>query len=506
MKNNQNNIFITLTAAVVSFSYRLVDRYQPLSGLMRRGGIRFKWALVVSMILSLMVIMFITLFTVMSSNALVSANDKLCLTIAGNISSAESMLTAEEKPMTRSLILQDIVSGLVKSKINGLEYIAVYDLMGMLVEKKGSYAANSYSQKRAKEVPTDIFDEIKKIEGFQKRKMEYRNKDNDLVSSFQYRLPLSFFNTQVGVIELIFTEASILEPVRKARMIIILFSVGLLLLGVGITLIVAKGMVHPIKILFKGMIRVREGDLEIKLDINRHDEIGDLSREFNNMIIHLREKLQMQKFVSERTVSMIREETASGNIGLGGKRQNLAFLFSDIRGFTSISEKLEPEEVVTLLNEYLDLQAKIIKKHHGDIDKYVGDEVMAVFSGKEKADNSITCAIEIIDQIRTLNLLKGDSGLKSMNVGIGLNLGTVIQGRMGSSDRMDNTCIGDVVNLAARLCSHAESGEIIASKDIVAKLTKNTFQFKKLDPINVKGKEDMIEIYSISGSEINAEK
>jgi class 3 adenylate cyclase len=163
-----------------------------------------------------------------------------------------------------------------------------------------------------------------------------------------------------------------------------------------------------------------------------------------------------------------------------------------------MSEKMEPEEVVTILNEYLDLQAKIIKKNHGDIDKFVGDEVMAVFSGDEKADNAMACAIEIIDQIKKLNKNRDDTGLKSINVGIGLNLGNVIQGRMGSSDRMDNTCIGDAVNLAARLCSRAGSGAILASKDIVSKLTKDKFKLKKLDPITVKGKENPIEIYTIA--------
>src|SRR5208337_4418563 len=135
MIQNKKNFFNIFTTAMVSSSYRFVDRYEPLSGLIRRGGIRFKWAFVVSMILLLMVLMFVSLFTVMSSNALVSANDKLCLTIAGNISSTESILTAERRPMKRSLILQDMVNGLVNSKINGLQYIAVYDLMGMLVEK-----------------------------------------------------------------------------------------------------------------------------------------------------------------------------------------------------------------------------------------------------------------------------------------------------------------------------------------------------------------------------------
>lgn len=395
-----------------------------------------------------------------------------------------------------------MVNGLVKSKINGLQYIAVYDLRGMLVEKKGSYAANTYGANRAKIIPTNIFDEIKSIDSFQKRKIDYQSNDNGLVSSFQYRLPLSFFKTRVGIIELIFTEASILKPVKKARLIILLFSCGLLLMGIGITVVVAKGMVHPIKNLFEGMIKVREGDLEIRMDIKRHDELGNLSTEFNNMIVHLREKLQMQKFVSERTVSMIHEETASGNISLGGTRKNLAFLFSDIRGFTAMSEKMEPEDVVTILNEYLDLQAKIIKQNNGDIDKYVGDEVMAVFSGDLKADNAIASAIEIIDQIKKLNKSKDITGLQSINVGIGLNIGNVIQGRMGSRDRMDNTCIGDTVNLAARLCSQAESGAILASKDIVLKLTKGKFQIKKLDPIKVKGKENLIEIYAITGTRV----
>jgi len=151
---------------------------------------------------------------------------------------------------------------------------------------------------------------------------------------------------------------------------------------------------------------------------------------------------------------------------------------------------MEPEDVVTILNEYLDLQAKIIKKNQGDIDKYVGDEIMAVFSGDEKADNAVASAIEIASQIAELNKTKDDMGLKSINVGIGMALGNVIQGRMGSKERMDNTSIGDTVNLAARLCAHAESGEILVSKDIVSKLTKDKFHFKKLEPIMVKGKEN----------------
>jgi class 3 adenylate cyclase len=134
----------------------------------------------------------------------------------------------------------------------------------------------------------------------------------------------------------------------------------------------------------------------------------------------------------------------------------------------------------------------------------VGDEVMAVFSGDRKADNAIESAIEIIDEIKKLNKNKDDNGIRSINVGIGLNIGNVIQGRMGSSDRMDNTCIGDAVNLAARLCSQAESGAILASKEIVLQLTKDKFQVTKLEPIKVKGKENLIEIFAIADAKITS--
>lgn len=151
------------------------------------------------------------------------------------------------------------------------------------------------------------------------------------------------------------------------------------------------------------------------------------------------------------------------------------------------------------MNEYLDLQAQVIKKHHGDIDKFVGDEVMAVFSGDKRADNALACAIEILNKLNQLNKDREAEGLKTISVGIGLHMGDVVHGRMGSRDRMDNTSIGDAVNLSARLCSQAEPGAILASKEIVSNATKGKFLGKKLEPIRVKGKEKPIEIFGITG-------
>lgn len=499
MKEKKYNSGTIFTDASSPLIYRIIDRSQFLSSMVRKGGISFKFAAVISMTLLTIIAIFVILFTLLSSRTLMSAYDKLYLTVAGNISATEAILTAEPDPLKRSLILQDIVSGLVNSKIDGLEYAAVYDLTGKIAGTAASYAAHTDPLKRSQAVPARLFNEIKTVDTFQKKKILFAEKNRPPVNCFQYRVPFKFFNVKVGLIEIVFTEESVLGPINKAIIIIIAVSIVLMLLGIGLAVFVARGMVRPIHGLCDGMISVREGDLETRLDINRHDEIGDLSGEFNTMIAHLREKLHMQKFVSKSTVSMIRKKSDSGIINLGGTRQNYAYLFSDIRGFTAMSEKMAPEEVVKILNEYLDLQAKIVKRNHGDIDKFVGDEVMAVFSGPSRADNAIMCAIEIIGEIRKLNKKREKERKKTIAIGIGLNIGDVIEGCIGSSDRMDNTSIGDTVNLAARLCSQADPGMILATKTIVSKSTKGKFTGKKLDPVKVKGKEKPIDVYSITG-------
>ncbi len=480
------------------FLYRVVEAVPFLKVLIARGGILMKWTVLISFITVSVVAVLSAIFTMMATAALKASARQLCATIAGNISSAESIITAERSTFRRSVILQDIVSGLSKSGIDGFEYAAVYDTSGNLVERSRAYAAHTVSAKRARPIPADLFKEVRGVRGFQEDRVVCAGSGGD-AHCFRYRMPFNFFNVPVGVIEVVFTEESILGPVKRMRLYIMLLGVLILLCGVAVSVVTARGMVQPINRLSGGMNRIREGDLAVELEVTSHDELGDLSAEFNELIGHLREKLQMQKFVSESTVSMIRQQSKSGDIALGGARQNFAFLFSDIRGFTAMSEKLEPEQVVSILNEYLDLQAQIIKKNGGDIDKFVGDEVMAVFSGKGKADHAFTSAVQILDAIKKLNESRMRKNEITVEVGIGIHCGDVVHGRMGSRDRMDNTSIGDAVNLSARLCSQADAGTIIVSKDVLAIATKGRFTGKKLEPVRVKGKAKPIEIYTITG-------
>ena len=507
MEINDNSIKKEpLLARIGQVFYIIVEKIPFLDKGVRKGGILLKWTLTISFLILVVVLVLSLMFTLMSTRALKKAGENQCKTIAGNISAvAIPLIDTERSKLKRSLNLQDILTGISKSKIPGLEYAVLYDVSGNLAERTKSFAAHTKSNYRARRVPKEVYEEVKNVTGFEEKIITITKKDankSDVsVTAFQYRMPFRYPDTPnvLGVIEVVFNEESILGPVNQMKLFIYILGGVILVLGIAISIFTAKSMVFPINKLALSMNSVRNGDLDFDLDIKRHDELGELGDEFNTLVDHLREKLQMQKFVSDSTISMIKEKSKKGDIGLGGSRENFAFLFSDIRGFTAMSEKLKPEEVVSILNKYLDLQAQIIKKNEGDIDKFVGDEVMAVFSGSKKVDHAFISAIEIIQAIKKLNAERMKENKITVEVGVGLHIGDVVHGRMGSRDRMDNTSIGDAVNLSSRLCSQADPGTIIVSKEILAKATKGKFMGKKMDPVKVKGKVKPIQIYTITG-------
>ena len=139
--------------------------------------------------------------------------------------------------------------------------------------------------------------------------------------------------------------------------------------------------------------KVAAGDFHVRLDVPREDEIGHLARTFNQMTAGLRERADMAKFVSSSTVEMIQRRPDPG--ARGGERKVITVLFSDIRGFTSFSETRAPEDAVAVLNRYLSLQANLVKRFGGDVDKFIGDAVFAHFTGPDMALDAIRCGLEI---------------------------------------------------------------------------------------------------------------
>jgi len=189
-------------------------------------------------------------------------------------------------------------------------------------------------------------------------------------------------------------------------------------------------------------------------------------------------------------------------INLGGEKRNITIFFSDIRGFTSISEKLEPEELVYLLNDYLTEMTSIIIKNQGLVDKFMGDAIMAFWGAPldqpDHAEMACLSSLEMMDKLRELQKKWKKEGIPSFDIGIGINSGDAIVGNMGSSNRFDYTAMGDNVNLASRLegLNKTYGTNIIISRNTY-NIVKDKFKTRKLDTVKVKGKEKPIVIYEL---------
>ncbi|HDP81289.1 MAG TPA: adenylate/guanylate cyclase domain-containing protein [Spirochaetes bacterium] len=234
---------------------------------------------------------------------------------------------------------------------------------------------------------------------------------------------------------------------------------------------------------------VGRGDFKTKVAVTGNDEICRLGDSINEMIDGLNERFKLTRFVSRSTLEHVR---SSDEIALGGEKKTMTVLFTDIRGFTSFSEKREPEEVIRVLNEVMNLQSDIVHEFGGDIDKFVGDELMAVFEG----DDMVLRALRAAEKIRdTMSAHYGESA-DAVFVGIGVNTGEMIAGNMGSGSRMDRTVIGDAVNLGSRLCSIAGKNTIVIS-EYTWREVSSRIDAKEHDAIQVKGKSQPVKIYTL---------
>ncbi|OGK13618.1 MAG: guanylate cyclase [Candidatus Riflebacteria bacterium GWC2_50_8] len=193
---------------------------------------------------------------------------------------------------------------------------------------------------------------------------------------------------------------------------------------------------------------------------------------------------------------------ASGTEILGGTNVECTVLFSDIRGFTTLTEQLGPQGTVALLNEYFTLMVDCIQQESGMLDKFIGDAIMAAFGipvpHEDDADRSVRASIAMIEALNKWNRLRISEGRLPVNIGIGLNTDTVVSGNIGSSKRMDFTIIGDGVNLAARLESACKQyGTKILISEFTMRKVKGTYRQREIDLVVVKGKTQPVAIYEI---------
>lgn len=286
------------------------------------------------------------------------------------------------------------------------------------------------------------------------------------------------------------------------------------LIGIGIqciialigALLIARTASIPLKKILLGIEEINAEKFPIKIGVTTTDEFGKVARSLEDMSVGLVErnlvKSAFARYVSQQVADSILSNGTHPQ--LHGERRRITVLFCDVRGFTTISEKLTPEQVVNLLNSYFEKMVDVIFKHHGTLDKFLGDGLMAVFGApvedQFQEENALKAAMEMRSELMKLNdQVKESHGLE-LAIGIGINSGTAIVGNIGSSQRMEYTAIGDTVNLASRL--EAKTKEVGADI-LISEYTYNSirgafpFQFQRVGTIAVKGRVDEVTAYSV---------
>ncbi|HEY3452146.1 MAG TPA: adenylate/guanylate cyclase domain-containing protein [Myxococcales bacterium] len=276
-----------------------------------------------------------------------------------------------------------------------------------------------------------------------------------------------------------------------------------LLAAIGGALLLGHRIAQPARELATAMGRTGQGTWET-VNVTSSDEIGLLARAFNDMVQGLKERERLKstlaRYVSDDVAARILTERT--DLELKGEMREVTILFLDIRGFTAMSERMSPRDVVAMLNDYFEAIIEVIFRNHGSVNKFIGDAVMAVFGAPFAIDDApmraVRAAVEIEQAVAAVNTRRKEAGLLGVTIGIGINTGQAVAGNIGSERRMEYTVIGDEVNLAQRLEGLAREGEVLVSQATYDQV-RDRVQSRAREPVQVKGKTIPIWIYEIVG-------
>jgi adenylate cyclase len=322
-------------------------------------------------------------------------------------------------------------------------------------------------------------------------------------------------NKILGVMGVALTQTVLVRTSQTTQFEIFMLVAVAILLVIIVGLLISSMITYPLQRLVSASTQVARGNLEIKVDVRGDDEMAVLAQSFNRMIAELQEGVIYRDLLG-RTVSpevreQLRNTFKSGNVRLEGQEALATVLMTDIRGFTSLSEKAEPAQVFEWLNDYFGRLVPIITAHGGVVNKFDGDAVLAFFGilpvpldVTESAKSACLAAVEMLDEINKFNQERLQNGLPELVTGIGINTGLVMAGGLGTSDRMHYTVIGDTVNTTQRL--EALTRQIYEGNGIViGQLTYsalgehvNDFILEPAGHYAVKGKAEQVQVYRLS--------
>ncbi|MBC8010833.1 MAG: HAMP domain-containing protein [Burkholderiales bacterium] len=294
-----------------------------------------------------------------------------------------------------------------------------------------------------------------------------------------------------------------LAPVRLVLARLLLAGLALFTVALVVALLFARSISHPVQQLAAHTRVIAGGDYATRLDLRRRDELGELADSFNALSAGLAERDLVRDLLDKNVSPEVAASLLREGAALGGEEREVTILFCDLRGFTPLSENLAPRDLVTLLNRYLDRMSAAIEAEGGIIDKYIGDEIMALFGAPvvtpDSADRAVRAALAMRDALAALNRELADEGSPPLAFGVGINTARVVAGNIGSHRRLNYSVIGDGVNLAARLQTLTRREEF-ASDIIVSEFTRaalvSDFSLRDLGEITVKGKSHAVRVHA----------
>ena len=288
---------------------------------------------------------------------------------------------------------------------------------------------------------------------------------------------------------------------------VIIVSVMLLIIAFVITMSLSRLILNPLKNLTEASKRIQKGDYKSRVGIVTSDELGELADSFNDMADSLAEKEFMRDTFGKVVDPEVRDYLMSGagraSLGeaLGGETREVTVLFCDIRSFTAMSEKMAAAEVVSLLNRYFTALGQCITAHHGIINKYIGDAIMAIFgapvASQNSAEDAFSAAMDMRKALVQVNKEFIEDGLPELKFGIGIHTGPVFAGTIGAENRMEYTVIGDTVNTASRLESLCKTytTDLLVSEAAASKL-KTPLEF--VTEAQIRGKTEPMKVYTFN--------
>ena len=447
--------------------------------------LKLKLSLVITVVLAVTVVLLSAMLLRQQQKALTAEMVKRGLTIAQNLAaSAKNPLVRDDEP-TLNLLVKEAM------KDEDVAYVAITDEKGRALAHSDMHLVGRPLERPARLRPL----------GSGLLVQTYAAEGADIID---FSIPLSFRQVPVGALYLGVSQGGNAVALARARYNAIFVSVSMVLLGIGGAFALGTVLSRPISRLMEGTRAIADGNYAITLHVDSRDEIGELTHSFNEMAASLREKDAIKRafsrYVAREVVTEILKDP--DKIVLTGERREVTVLFCDVRGFTSISERLSPEEVVSLLNAFYTLMIDATFKHDGTLDKFLGDGVMAVFGApifhSDHSVRALRTALAMQAGIRELSARRVAEGKAPLKIGIGVNAGSAVAGNVGTEAHMEYTVIGDSVNLAARLESYAKAGQILISGDTYA-LVKSAIDARPLGRMKVRGKEDEIDVYEVLG-------